>query len=118
MSKLMGMIRIAKAQLGMDEDTYRDFLKNTLGKRSLAGSTGKEQWKVVEALKEKGLSPGLSIRARSCPVTRKPKKFGHFGSQWPTVALCVTGRNRRSTGMYAASPGKRWQMQQQSSVLS
>ena len=40
MSRLMGMIRVAKAQRGMDEDTYRDFLKNTLGKRSLAGSTG------------------------------------------------------------------------------
>ena len=91
MSKLMGMIRIAKAQLGMDEDTYRDFLKNTLGKRSLAGSTGKEQWKVVEALKEKGFKPRPIHKGKELPSDPQAKKIR---SLWLTMADCGIVRDR------------------------
>ena len=91
MSKLMGMIRIAKAQLGMDEDTYRDFLKNTLGKKSLAGSTGKEQWKVVEALKLKGFQPRPIHKGKELPSDPQAKKIR---SLWLTMADCGVVRDR------------------------
>ena len=54
---LMGMIRVARAQLGMDEDAYRTLLLDTLGKSSLAGSTAKEKWRVMEELKSRGFQP-------------------------------------------------------------
>ena len=91
MSKLMGMIRVAKAQLGMDEDTYRDFLKNTLGKKSMAGSTGKEQWEVIEALKSKGFQPRPIHKGKELPSDPQAKKIR---SLWLTMADCGVVRDR------------------------
>ena len=48
MSKLIGMIHMAKARLGMDDETYRMFLVDTIGKNSLRGTNSREQWRVME----------------------------------------------------------------------
>ena len=91
MSRLMGMIRVAKAQLGMDEDTYRDFLHNTLGKKTMAGSTGKEQWRVVEALKGLGFQPRPIHKGKELPCDPQAKKIR---SLWLTMADCGVVRDR------------------------
>lgn len=91
MSRLMGMIRVAKAQLGMDEDTYREFLHNTLGKRSLAGSTGKEQWRVVEALKRLGFQPRPVRKGKELPSDPQAKKIRAL---WLTMADCGIVKKR------------------------
>lgn len=91
MSRLMGMIRVAKTQLGMDEETYREFLHNTLGKRSLAGSSGKEQWRVMEALKEKGFQPRPIHKGKELPSDPQARKMR---SLWLTMADCGVVRDR------------------------
>ena len=91
MSRLMGMIRVAKAQLGMDEDTYREFLHNTLGKRSLAGSTDKDQWRVVEALKRLGFQPRPVHKGKELPSDPQAKKIRAL---WLTMADCGIVKNR------------------------
>lgn len=91
MSRLMGMIRVAKTQLGMDEETYREFLHNTLGKRSLAGSSGKEQWRVMEALKEKGFQPRPIHKGKELPSDPQARKIR---SLWLTMADCGVVRDR------------------------
>lgn len=91
MSRLMGMIRVAKAQLGMDEETYREFLHNTLGKRSLAGSSGKDQWRVVEALKGLGFQPRPIHKGKELPSDPQARKIR---SLWLTMADCGVVRDR------------------------
>ena len=54
MSRLIGMIHVAKNQLGLDDDTYRALLLDLTGKDSCATMTVKEQWRVIEELKRKG----------------------------------------------------------------
>lgn len=47
-------IKMAQRKLGLDDDTYRDFLASVTGKRSTTAMSPKERWRVVEALKAKG----------------------------------------------------------------
>lgn len=98
MGKLMGMIHVAKAQLGMDEETYRDFLHNTLGKRSLAGSTGKEQWRVVEAFKRLGFQPRPIHKGKDLPDYPQARKIRAL---WLTMADCGFIRNRSEAALNA-----------------
>ena len=48
-------IQMARRELGLDDQTYRDFLENAAGRRSTKDMTDRELWRVVEALKKKGL---------------------------------------------------------------
>jgi phage gp16-like protein len=48
-------IKMAQRSLGLDDDTYRDFLESVTGKRSTTAMTVKQRWRVVEALKDKGM---------------------------------------------------------------
>ena len=91
MSKLMGMIRIAVNQLGMDDYSYRELLKNTLGKNSLAGSSDKERWRVVEALKGLGFQPRPIHKGKELPSDPQAKKIR---SLWLTMADCGIVRDR------------------------
>ena len=91
MSKLMGMIRVAKGQLGMDETMYRQFLQDTIGKRSLTGSTSKEQWRVVEELKVMGFQPRPIHKGKELPSDPQAKKMR---SLWLTMADCGVVRDR------------------------
>lgn len=91
MSRLMGMIRVAKGQLGMDETMYRQFLQDTIGKRSLAGSTVKEQWRVVEELKLMGFQPRPIHKGKELPSDPQAKKIRAL---WLTMADCGVVRDR------------------------
>jgi phage gp16-like protein len=46
---------MTRRNLGLDDDTYRDFLESVTGKRSTAKMTVKQRWRVVEELKRKGV---------------------------------------------------------------
>ena len=88
---LMGMIRVARAQLGMDEEAYRELLLDTLGKRSLAGSTAKEQWRVVEELKTRGFQPRPFHKGKKLVGDPQAKKIRAL---WLTMADCGIVRDR------------------------
>ena len=48
-------IKMSQRALGLDDDTYRDFLESVTGKRSTTKMTVKQRWRVVEELKAKGV---------------------------------------------------------------
>ncbi len=91
MSKLMGMIRIATGQIGMDDDAYREMLQTVIGKRSLKGSTPQEQWRVVEALKGLGFQPRPIHKGKELPSDPQAKKIRAL---WLTMADCGVVRDR------------------------
>ncbi|MDR3361662.1 MAG: regulatory protein GemA [Desulfovibrio sp.] len=49
-------IKMAQRKLGLDDETYRNFLEDVTGKRSTTEMTVKQRWRVVEELKRKGMS--------------------------------------------------------------
>lgn len=88
---LIGMIRVARAQLGMDEEAYRTLLLDTLGKRSLKGSTAKEQWRVVEELKARGFQPSPFHKGKELVANPQARKIRAL---WLTMADCGIVRDR------------------------
>ncbi len=88
---LMGMIRVARTQLGTDEEAYRTLLFDTLGKRSLAGSTAKEQWRVIEELKTRGFQPRPFHKGKELVDDPQAKKIRAL---WLTMADCGIIRDR------------------------
>lgn len=54
---MLAKIHIAKKDLGLDDDTYRDFLETLTGKRSASELSHGELDKVVAAFKKEGWQP-------------------------------------------------------------
>ena len=54
MANLKAQIHIAKAQLGLDDETYRDVLKGSTGKTSCAAMTERELKTAPQAFKDRG----------------------------------------------------------------
>tara|TARA_B100000676_G_scaffold296951_1_gene337935 strand:+ start:502 stop:942 length:441 start_codon:yes stop_codon:yes gene_type:complete len=54
MANLKAQIHIAKAQLGLDDETYRDVLKGSTGKTSCAAMTERELKTALQAFKDRG----------------------------------------------------------------
>lgn len=50
-------IQIARRQLGLDDETYRQLLERVTGKRSSKGMTAGERSRVLEVLKRQGFRP-------------------------------------------------------------
>lgn len=55
--KLVAKVKIAQAQLGLDDDTYRDLLENVTGKRSAAKLKSWELDNVIKRLVQQGFKP-------------------------------------------------------------
>jgi phage gp16-like protein len=53
-SALLAKVHVAKKQLRLDDDTYRDLLARTTGQRSAAGLTDRQLVAVLDALKAAG----------------------------------------------------------------
>ena len=54
---LLARIHIAKKDLGMDDDTYRGFLRQQTGKESSRTMTDRQLLQVVQAFKDRGWKP-------------------------------------------------------------
>lgn len=61
---LIRAIHVAKAQLGMDDETYRAFLMNVVGKTSCKGMSEKELGRVLQALEASGFKRQESSMAK------------------------------------------------------
>jgi phage gp16-like protein len=64
------VINIAKAQLGLDEDTYRAVLLRVTGVSSLRAMTDRQKLDVVEEMKRLGFK--VQVRGRRLPPSVKP----------------------------------------------
>lgn len=61
--KLIGKVKIAQGQLGLDDETYRDMLENVTGKRSAAKLKVWELDNVIKHMIKKGFKPKKSRRS-------------------------------------------------------
>ncbi len=91
MSRLIGMIHVAKNQLGLDDDTYRALLLDLTGKDSCATMTVKEQWRVIEELKRKGFQKKPTHKGKRLVSDPQAKKIRAL---WLTMADCGIVRDR------------------------
>ncbi|PZO81626.1 MAG: GemA protein [Mesorhizobium amorphae] len=68
----LAAIHVAKKQLGLDDDTYRDLLERETGHRSAKGLTSAQQENVLAAMRRQGFTP-------KAPSTRSEQPFkGRF----------------------------------------
>ena len=70
-NRLLKLIHIAKKQLGLDDDTYRDFLEGITGKRSAADCTMSQLNLVLRRMEAAGFKRGgkkYSPRTRHKPL--------------------------------------------------
>ena len=91
MSRLIGVIHVAKNQLGMDVDTYRSFLLDVTGKDSCSKMTPKEQWRVLEELKRRGFQKTPAHKGKKLISDPQAKKIRAL---WLTMADCGIVRDR------------------------
>lgn len=68
---MIAMIHIAKTDLGLDDDTYRDLLERVTGKRSAAELSEGELGRVVDAMRERGFTPKRTGPRSGKPHVRK-----------------------------------------------
>ena len=91
MSRLIGMIHVAKIQLGLDDDTYRALLIDLTGKDSCSRMTPKEQWRVIEEMKRKGFQKKPTHKGKRLISDPQAKKIRAL---WLTMADCGIVRDR------------------------
>ena len=70
---MMAKIQIAKKQLGMVEDDYRQALFDQTGRTSLKDCSDAQLARVLEFMKSKGFSSSPSGKAASHPMARKAR---------------------------------------------
>lgn len=69
-TKLLAKIHVAKKQLGLDDDTYRDLLERVTGKRSAGELEERELLAVLNAFREAGWKGATAPRSGK-PHVRK-----------------------------------------------
>ena len=73
------LIHVAKRELGLDEDTYRDILKNYGGHTSSAKMTSQQRNQVLDRFKKLG----FKVKRKNTPVTRLTPQ-----QKWKLEQLC------------------------------
>ncbi|MBQ9407691.1 MAG: regulatory protein GemA, partial [Desulfovibrio sp.] len=99
MSKLTAVIHIAKAKLGMDEETYRAFLLEVTGKDSCARMTTREQGRVLDELRQRGFRPHKNTH-KGEPLVRDPQAR-KIRALWLAMADEGIVRNRSEKALEA-----------------
>lgn len=76
---LLAKVHIAKKELGLDDDTYRMILTETVGKNSASKCTERQLIKVVEAFKEKGWKNSPKKKFRNTKDALRRKVYALWG---------------------------------------
>lgn len=88
---LISAIHVAKSRLGMDDDTYRAFLRGVVGKTSCKDMTKRELWRVMEALQKSGFNKTASHKGQEIPRDPQARKIRAL---WLSMADAGVVRNR------------------------
>jgi hypothetical protein len=96
--RLIQLIHIARSDLQMDEDTYRQMLQGLTGKASTKGMDTTQLNCVLESMKRKAFA--LSLPGNPGPVYRwiailSQRKSVHYGLKWLRQVSSVTVQSRR-----------------------
>jgi len=94
-ARMIKLIHVAKRQLGLDDDTYREMLQSVTGKTSTASMTNRELLAVCDALKKKGFKVS---RPRAMDNSEQAKKIR---SLWLELADAGIVRNRSEVALLA-----------------
>ncbi|MFA0199077.1 gp16 family protein [Vibrio atlanticus] len=78
MSNLLKLVQIAKRDLAMEDDSYRDVLEQCTGKRSAKGLNDIQLTKVLDRMKALGFKPKRKPQARAPEVAK-------IGAIWRTM---------------------------------
>lgn len=70
MSNLLKLVQIAKRDLAMEDDSYRDVLEQCTGKRSAKGLNDIQLTKVLDRMKALGFKPKRKPQARAPEVAK------------------------------------------------
>ncbi len=70
---MLAKVHIAKKELGMDEDTYRDFLEKHTGKRSASKLNYYQLQNVLNAMQKSGFKPKQKVKGRRPSVAEQRK---------------------------------------------
>lgn len=68
---LLAMLHIAKKELALDDETYRDLLERVTGRRSARDMSAAELGKCIDELKTRGFRPKRKAPRSSDPHVRK-----------------------------------------------
>lgn len=82
-------IHVAKKQLGLDEDTYRDLLARVTGKRSAKDMSDAERQAVLDEMRRQGAGTGGGFKAASNGARKRLE--GRFAKK--LQALWIAGWN-------------------------
>ena len=69
----LAKMHVAKKQLGLDDDTWRDLLERETGKRSSKDMTDRERGRVLEVLKNQGFKPASKASRKGLEGKYAPK---------------------------------------------
>lgn len=88
-TKLLAKIHVAKKQLALDDETYRDVLERVTGLRSAKELEERELVRVLDAFRQSGwVDSSKSANAAQTPKSTKP----HVRKIWALwTAMCKSG---------------------------
>lgn len=98
MAGMIGLIHVAAARLGMDDETRRDYMQKITGKRSCKGMSKRELWNVLEAMKKDGFNKTASHKGRELAADPQAKKIRAL---WLMMARAGVVRNRAEEALEA-----------------
>lgn len=93
-TKDLARIHLAKKELGLDEDTYRDMLEALTGQRSASGLDAKGRWKVMQHLARAGAKaaqgpfpgrPAIVRRDKAALLAKIEAQLAEAGRPWAYV---------------------------------
>lgn len=82
MSKSIAAMHVAKKHLGLDEDSYRDALRQATGKSSAADMSEAERQKALEHFREKGFKTASTGRRKPLEGRFAPKLQALWIAGW------------------------------------
>lgn len=99
-ARLIRVIHVGKRELGMDEDTYRDFLKNLTGKRSCS-ALSEDQLRIVrDAMKKKGFHVKPKSKGKRAGNAKQPR-INKITALWCALADAGVVENKSWEAMEA-----------------
>ncbi|UMS06100.1 regulatory protein GemA [Escherichia coli] len=97
--RLIQLIHIARNELGMDEDTYRQMLQGLTGKASTKGMDTTQLNCVLESMKRKGFRVKPAGKASSClPLDNHPQSR-KIRALWLEMAAAGIVRDRSENAL-------------------
>lgn len=95
----LASIHVAKKQLGLDDDTYRDLLERVTGQRSAKGLSDAQQENVLEAMRQAGFKPARKPVSTAGEQPFKGRFAGILQAYWISAYQLGLVRDRSDAAL-------------------